>query len=344
MSRDRRFDLAGDETAEQDMPPPGERQTPRAPGRGPTRPARKEPAHGSGAAGLPRAFSSTCFLLVGAALTVGLWLGQLNPRFGLLANQWPWDLFREYGPNGGDAVFVWDRYRAFALCVAVFALAYLVAAIARPGRARGVFVLLTTFLAFTSFIQPGAEMYFYAGTACIALLGGALLSREGILGGKGGRALLFVALVLVGGQLFFPHPRLPQSEEEARRVDPSAYRSMAITLRVVVDPPPDKTTFDMLQEPGVVIVIAMALLFLLGLFSLFGPLGRWAVWTGGILLLVAALAPSLLSYLKGAAAPGDGQSALDSGLSEVAALLQSRFAAFLLPLAAAVMDLSRPRS
>jgi hypothetical protein len=332
MSRERSFGLT-EEGARGESRAPAAGQ---APPRGASRSAETPPPLRT-----PVGLVATICLALGALLTICLWLGQLNPNFGVLANLWPWQLFHET-PDGGAIAFVWDRYRAFALCVPVFGLAYLCAAIARPGRWRGAFTLFITFLAFISFLQEGAEEYFLAGMAAAALLAGAVIAREGVRGGQGGRGLVFVGLVLVAGQLFFPFPRLPSQEMEGREVSSTEYRAMFQSLRLVVERPEGTTLGDAIKDPAFAVVLSMSLIFLLGLASLLGMGGRWMAGSGAILLFVLTLAPVALIFVRGYGTPPATQTPVEAGFALVASWLQSRFGAFLLPLGAAMIDIARP--
>ncbi|MHC5010291.1 MAG: hypothetical protein ACYTG6_04980 [Planctomycetota bacterium] len=295
---------------------------------------------------LPFLLSPTFFIFIGALLTAGLWLGQLNPYFGPLANVWPWHLFRAEGPAGGDLYFRWNRVTAFAIACFVLLFFYVVATLLPSRRGRGIAGLAAAAFAFTSFLEIGEALFFYAAMPILAIAAGAVILRNGVLRGRGGRALVFVAVVLLAGQLFFPHPRpVDPGEDPTMAVDPSQYRSTAVGLYTrIFDRPPEMSLVEAFSDPAVGIVYALPVLLVVGLLSLLGWTGRWGVWVAGITLLVATFLPLVQLYLKGREAAPEGWNPAYEGLVDVSAHLHMRFGAFLLPLAAAVVDLGRRRA
>lgn len=326
------FDLAnqdGGKPSGAPAPAPTPRQGLRHPsedGPAPTRPgtarvvrrkAPEPPAPTPTAGGLPFLFRPGFLLVLGAVVLAVLWSGSLFSKATASAG-WPWTLFQT---EGGAVTFRWDAAHVFTALGAFFAVFFLLTPFGPAIRSRGATVL--TVVALGLVILPPLTIL----DRMVALLGlaaAAILAREGLRDGEGGRGFVFVALLLLGACLFFPIQ--PPGE---------AYDAVALSVgeRLFVDGP----FGDVILEPQTAVVLLSAVMLALALLSWIGLGGRWMVWAAGVTLYIGVFGTLALAWH----AAGDA-STCQEGLAALVIGLPAVFLAFTLPLAAGALDASRP--
>lgn len=285
-------------------------------------------ADGDGTSSRAASLLGPAFLVLGAVGMIVVWLGGMNPEFGALAKAWPWELFR--GETGRPA-FVWSPHHAFALVVPVLALLLLVAALLRPGRGRGIFVLTVIAIALCAFPpQTNRALVAFGG-----LLVGLLAAGIWVQARRPARGLVVAGLCLVLGYLFAPLPPMQQGSEPA----PDIYASMA---HLVMSPPDGADVGDLLLTPFAWGTGTAALLAVLGLLSLLGLRGRWSAGLGIILVVLFVLAQAILRFRDGYTQPSYGLEPFQAAVGFLGAMLGENNLALVLPLVAAIRDCGAP--
>lgn len=317
------FDLeapaSGHERSTEDSEAPTPRSGLRHPsqrrGGAPRRGARreKEAPPAAAAPGLPFPFRPGVLLVLGALVLLVLLSGGLFAR----TEGWPWEIFRS---EDGSLAFRWDGAHVLTLLGAFLTAFFLFSSIAPPTRARGAAVLTVAALGLVTL--PILDMLARAALL-MGLAAAAVLAREGVRGGTGGRGLLFVTLVLLGATLFFP-----QGTEGYHALGPDVFGDLV----------GEGADFgDAILAPDTAVVLASLLLFLTALLSFLGVGGRWSVWVAGMVLLVGVLGPMVLAWQ----AEGEGETCL-AAMRGIVYHLPASMLALTLPAAAGTLDAARP--
>jgi len=268
-------------------------------------------------AGLPFLFRPGFLLVLGALVLAVLWSGGLfsGPD---VAAAWPWTLFQT---EGGAVTFTWDAAHVFTALGAFFAVFFLLTPFGPAIRSRGAAVL--TVAALGLIIFPPLEILDRMA-ALLGLAAAAVLAREGLKDGSGGRAPVFVMVLLLGACLFFPI-----------EAPGDAYDAQA--LSVGRDLFEGGSFGDVLLEPRTALVLCSVVVFLVAVLSWIGIGGRWSAWVAGIALLLGVFGPMALAWH----ASGTECVTCHDGLKALVDGLPAAFLAFTLPVAAGALDASR---
>lgn len=291
------------------------------------RPARRTaPPQPEAKAGVPFLFRPGLLLFLGALVLAALWGGGFFvPPTGAAA-VWPWEMFTT--PEG-DFTFAWDADHVRTLLGAFFVLFFLFASFVPGRRGRGTAVLVVAGLALVTLPPAGGTYLLHLGAVFLGLAAGAIVTREGQYNPVGGRALLFVMIVLLAANLFCP---LGTSS--------TTYDAQAIDLaRDFFEGTSGRSVGDILLAPATIVVLMLSVLLVVALLAWLGMGGRWALWVAGIALYVGVLAPLALSF-RAYAAGSEGVTCHEA-LEAMARGLPVTFLAFALPTAAGVIDGSR---
>lgn len=267
--------------------------------------------------GLPFLFRPGFLLVLGALVLAVLWAGGLFSGPDASAD-WPWTLFQT---EGGAVTFTWDAAHVFTALGAFFAVFFLLTPFGPAIRSRGATVLTVAALGLVIF--PPMTIL----DRMVVLLGlaaAAILAHEGLHGGSGRRAFVFVMVLLLGACLFLPI----QSPGDA--FDAQA-------LRVGNDLFVDGDFGEVLLQPRTAVVLLSCVVFAVGLLSWIGLGGRWSVWVAGIALYLGVFGPMLLAWR----ASGADYATCHDGLRSVVQGLPAAFLAFTLPVAAGAIDAAR---
>lgn len=275
--------------------------------------ARGPAGEGRGTWALPFPFRGAFLLLLGAVVLLVLWAGGLF--FG--TGGWPWEIFRA---EDGSFVFAWDGPHVFTVLGAFFVVFYLGAAVTPATRARGAMVLTVAALGLVTL--PVTDMLARAAVL-MGLAAAAILSREGLRAGAGGRGFLFVTLLLLGATLFFPHP-----------AGGTGYAALGTDLFRNLFGGADFG--DTLLAPETGVVLMSLVLLVVALLSLLGVGGRFSVWVAGIALLVGVFGSMVLAW-RATSDTGTCLATMQGVAKHVPASL-----ALALPAAAGALDASRP--
>lgn len=288
---------------------PVERRTPVARTSGKrrrTQPPTEDATPAGEAASLPWPLRPGWLLVLGALLLAVAWLGRQNPYANInLMPYWPWDLFRANLDQGGEVVFLWDRFRAFALGGAVLIVALLVVAVFRAGRARAAGALaaagagLALFWRDLSLVFAEGNIRSWAIPVAAALLAGAVVGRDGRTAARGPNGLILALVLVLAGVLFFPLPGLDTYDADAFAIATPFQQLASGELGAGL---------DRLWSGDGLHVVGLVLLLILGLLTLFGLRGPWTTPVAVGLLLATALAPLLGHAVLGFEAP-DNQEA-----------------------------------
>ena len=229
--------------------------------------------------------------LVGAVLAVGLAFLWHNPERGQVSHDWPWVVLRNLWEGRGPALHA--DYALVLLGVA--ALLLLAAAMAQPGRARAVVILVVTGLAAALFVPQTAKasLLLLAG-GCIV---GALMPGP-LKGQPAGRwGLLWFGVGVLAVLLWLPSSSLltrgmpgyglawQEGPGSSRTLFEPVYEEIAIARRTVDELAAAPTLDDALEvlRLGWTVVAAL-LLGAVGLLAGLGLGGRWARWVATTIL------------------------------------------------------------
>lgn len=293
--------------------------------------------------------SSTVFYLLAFVLTTGLALAMFNPHWGAVAEAWPHQVFEV------DGAFAWTPTAARAATLFVAIVALVIALLWRPGRTRGAIALLGTGVALVAFEPAPTELATWILPLATATVGGALLVRGG---GRTRQAVLLVGLAILATDLFMPWS---ETRVMDAHLEPGYHSTATVQIHQLIHP--DENLLHFLPETGgdegerrpvegylriLIITLphtAALVMLLLGLIALAGLAGRWVPWVVGPLLILLTLLPAWLFYDAGHALPMRPEGVVDwqMGLRHWATIWPQRAIAWMLPLAGAIAELTRPR-